>query len=87
MAMKKKSGGSVTKISTKGASAPDPTATAGQFKVAQRPVKNAATLKKVATGGKGGSAPKPAVTSGQMAMAQRPIKVLGKVGTGKAKKK
>lgn len=86
MAMKKKGGGSVTKINTKGPSAADPTASSGQMKMAQRPVKNPATLKKVATGGKGASAPKPKASSGQMAMAQRPIKVLGKIGTGKGKK-
>lgn len=85
--MKKSKGGSSTKINTKGPTAADPTASSGQMKMAQRPVKNPATLKNVATGGKGTSAPKPAVTSGQMAMAQRPIKVLGKIGTGKAKKK
>ncbi len=70
----------------KGASAPEPTASSGQMKMAQRPVKNPATLKNVATGGKGTTAPKPAVTSGQMKMAQRPIKVLGKIGTSKGKK-
>ena len=78
MAMKKSKG--------KGVSAPDPTASSGQMKMAQRPVKNPATLKNVATGGKGTTAPKPAVTSGQMKMAQRPIKVLGKIGSGKGKK-
>jgi hypothetical protein len=78
MAMKKSKG--------KGVSAPDPTASSGQMKMAQRPVKNPATLKNVATGGKGATAPKPAATSGQMKMAQRPIKVLGKIGTSKGKK-
>ncbi len=56
------------------------------MKMAQRPVKNPATLKNVATGGKGTTAPKPAASSGQMKMAQRPIKVLGKMGSGKGKK-
>jgi|694.fasta_scaffold16451_24 hypothetical protein len=78
MAMKKSKG--------KGVSAPEPTASSGQMKMAQRSVKNPATLKNVATGGKGTTAPKPAVTSGQMKMAQRPIKVLGKIGSGKGKK-
>ena len=77
MAMKRKGGGT---------SAPEPTASSGQMKMAQRPVKNPATLKKVATGGKGASAPKPSASSGQMKIAQRPIKVLGKIGTGKGKK-
>ena len=70
-----------------GVSAPEPTATSGQMKMAQRAIKNPATLKKVATGGKGTTAPKPSASAGQMKIAQRPIKVLGKVGTGKAKKK
>lgn len=70
----------------KGASAPEPTASGGQMKMAQRAIKNPATLKKVATGGKGASAPKPSASSGQMKMAQRPIKVLGKIGSGKGKK-
>jgi hypothetical protein len=77
MAMKKKGGG---------VSAPEPTATSGQMKMAQRAVKNPATLKKVATGGKGATAPKPTASSGQVKIAQRPIKVLGKIGTGKGKK-
>jgi hypothetical protein len=55
--------------------------------MANRPVKNPATLKNVATGGKGTTAPKPSVSSGQAKIAQRPIKVLGKIGSGKAKKK
>ena len=78
MAMKKSKG--------KGVSAPEPTASGGQMKMAQRAIKNPATLKKVATGGKGASAPKPSASSGQMKMAQRPIKVLGKIGSGKGKK-
>ena len=68
-------------------SAPEPTSTTGQMKMAQRPVKNPATLKKVATGGKGTTAPKPTASNGQVKIAQRPIKVLGKIGSGKAKKK
>ncbi len=70
-----------------GTSAPEPTVSNGQMKMANRPVKNPATLKNVATGGKGTTAPKPSVSSGQAKIAQRPIKVLGKIGSGKAKKK
>ena len=85
MAMKKKSGKKMGKGGS--TSAPEPTATPAQAKMGQRPVKNPATLKPVATGGKGASAPKPTASTGQMAVAKRPIKVLGTVGTGKMKKK
>ena len=71
MAMKKAKG----KMGGGGSlSAPEPTATPGQMKIAQRPVKNPATGKVIATGGKGASAPKPAVSAGQKKIAQRPIK-------------
>lgn len=55
----------------KGMSAPDPAASAGQYKVAQRPIKNTKgkTIEK-----KGASAPKPAASAGQMKVAKRPIK-------------
>jgi hypothetical protein len=84
MAMKKSKG----KMGKGGSvSAPEPTATPAQAKMGQRPVKNPANFKKIATGGKGASAPKPTASTGQMAIAKRPIKVLGKIGTGKAKGK
>ena len=71
MAMKKAKG----KMGGGGSvNAPEPTATTGQMKIAQRPVKNPATGKVIATGGKGGSAPKPAASAGQKKIAQRPIK-------------
>lgn len=55
----------------KGLSAPDPTASAGQAKQGQRPIKNTKgkTIEK-----KGASAPKPSASGGQMKIAQRPIK-------------
>lgn len=55
----------------KGMSAPDPAASTGQYKVAQRPIKNTKgkNIEK-----KGASAPKPAASSGQMKIAKRPIK-------------
>ena len=55
----------------KGMSAPDPTASAGQAKMGQRPIKDTKgkNIEK-----KGTSAPKPSASSGQMKMAKRPIK-------------
>jgi hypothetical protein len=52
-------------------SAPDPTASAGQAKVSQRPIKNTKgkNIEK-----KGPGAPKPAASAGQMKIAKRPIK-------------
>lgn len=55
----------------KGMNAPEPTVSAGQAKMGQRPIKNTKG-KKIET--KGASAPKPAASSGQMKMAKRPIK-------------
>jgi hypothetical protein len=57
--------------SGKGANGPEPTASAGQARVAQRPIKNTKgkNIEK-----KGASAPKPAASTGQMKVAKRPIK-------------
>lgn len=51
--------------------APEPSASAGQFKVAQRPIKNSKGQK---IEKKGPGAPKPAASAGQMKIAKRPIK-------------
>jgi hypothetical protein len=71
MAMKKAKG----KMGGGGSvSAPEPTVTPGQAKIAQRPIKNAGTGKVIKTGGKGATAPKPTASTGQAKIAQRPIK-------------
>jgi len=55
----------------KGVSAPEPTVSAGQAKMGQRPIKDSKG-KKIET--KGATAAKNSVSSGQMKMAKRPIK-------------
>lgn len=52
-------------------SAPDPSASAGQAKMGQRPIKNTKGQK---IEKKGPSAPKPSASDGQMKIAKRPIK-------------
>ena len=62
----------VAKKSAKGSlNAPDPSVSAGQAKMGQRPIKN---IKGKNIEKKGPSAPKPAASSGQMKIAKRPIK-------------